>query len=52
MLKSLKDARRRAVESILETVGASEVTIDQEFDHLSTKFEIVIQELNQCVFIR
>ena len=48
MLKILKDTRRRTVESILEAVGASEINVDQEFDQLVPKFDIVIQELNQC----
>jgi hypothetical protein len=50
MYKAIKDVRRRAVESLLETVGASEVTVDKDFDELSIKFETVIQELNQCTY--
>lgn len=47
MFKILKDTRRRAVESILETVGVAEVTNDAEFDVLATKFDVVIAEMNQ-----
>lgn len=47
MFQTLKNVRRRVVETALETVGASEITVDQEFDALAIKFEVVIQELNQ-----
>jgi len=51
MFKILKDTRRRAVESILETVGVAEVTNDPEFDALAPKFDVVIAEMNQGMYI-
>lgn len=52
MFKILKDTRRRAVESILETVGVAEVTTDAEFDVLAAKFDIVIAEMNQGILFQ
>lgn len=46
--KALKNVRRRSVETILETVGKSERTVDEEFDVLATKFDSMIQDMNEC----
>lgn len=48
MFKIFKDQRRRAVETIYETVGAAEITSDNEFEVFEKKFETVIAELNLC----
>jgi hypothetical protein len=48
IFKTLKDVRRRSVETILETVGKSERTVDDEFDTLSGKFDTMIQDMNEC----
>jgi hypothetical protein len=46
----LKNVRRRSVETILQTVGASEHTVDEEFDTLSVKFDVMIQDMNECKY--
>lgn len=48
MFKSLKDARRRAVETVLEAAGASEKTVDEEFETSHTKFGDMVEDLNEC----
>ncbi len=48
IFKSLKDARRRAVETVLQTVGASENTEDKEYDVLHDKFLEMMEDLNEC----
>jgi len=46
--RTLKDARRRVVESVLEGVGATERTVDDEFDMFVNKFNSMMQDLNEC----
>lgn len=48
LLKTLKNVRRRSVETILQTVGASESTVDDEFDLLAKKFDAMILDMNEC----
>ena len=42
MFKAVKDIRRRVVETVLESVGSTERTIDEEYDQLSDKFNGII----------
>lgn len=46
--RSLKDARRRAVETVLEVAGVSEKTVDEEYDKDVVRFEELVQDLNEC----
>jgi hypothetical protein len=46
--KTLKDFRRRSVEAVLVTVGASERTVDDDFEVLHQKFELLILSMNSC----
>lgn len=48
MLKSLKNARRRSVETVLEAVGASQHTVDEEFDIYHKNFSEMMEDLNEC----
>ena len=48
MFKSLKDARRRVVETVLEKVGASEQTEDEVFDTHAARFETMCKDMNEC----
>eukprot|EP00349_Pseudokeronopsis_sp_Brazil_P006004 CAMPEP_0202968046 /NCGR_PEP_ID=MMETSP1396-20130829/13158_1 /ASSEMBLY_ACC=CAM_ASM_000872 /TAXON_ID= /ORGANISM="Pseudokeronopsis sp., Strain Brazil" /LENGTH=448 /DNA_ID=CAMNT_0049693869 /DNA_START=1 /DNA_END=1347 /DNA_ORIENTATION=+ len=48
MLKSFKDAKRRVVESVLEGVGKSEKTVDEEFDTFYAKYQTMMNDLNEC----
>ncbi len=48
IFKSLKDARRRAVETVLATVGVSEETVDEEFNVHHKKFMDMVGDLNEC----
>ena len=47
-LRSFKDFRRRSVEAVLVTVGASEKTVDADFEILHTKFEHLCITMNSC----
>lgn len=46
--RSLKDARRRAVETVLEVAGASERTEDEEYDTHVARFDIMEKDMNEC----
>lgn len=48
MFKAMKDAKRRAVEQVLYTVGASEKTVDQEYDDHVVHFEQCMGDMNEC----
>lgn len=48
LFKTLKNVRRRSVETIFESVGVSEKTVDEEFDMLFNKFEAMIRNMNEC----
>ena len=48
MLKSIKDARRRSVESVLEAVGVAQHTVDEEFEHYHKNFTEMVEDLNEC----
>mmetsp|Transcript_15377 Transcript_15377/g.23165 ORF Transcript_15377/g.23165 Transcript_15377/m.23165 type:complete len:443 (-) Transcript_15377:127-1455(-) len=48
MLQSLKAARRRSVETVLETVGVSEKVVDEEFELNHAKFLDMMEDLNEC----
>ena len=47
MWKSVKDARRRIVEKALETVGASEKTVDPDFDAHKKHFDSMVDDMNE-----
>ncbi len=46
--RSLKDARRRAVETVLEVAGASERTEDEVYDTHVAKFDVMTKDMNEC----
>jgi hypothetical protein len=48
MFKTLKDAKRRVVESVLVGVGKSEKTVDEEFDIFESKFRVMMTDMNEC----
>jgi amphiphysin len=48
MFKTFKDTKRRMVESVLEGVGKSERTVDEEFDVFHAKFQTMMSDLNEC----
>eukprot|EP01040_Poterioochromonas_malhamensis_P006424 gene6424-6920_t len=48
MFKTLKDAKRRVVESVLEGVGASEKTVDEEFNTYHARYQTMMQDINEC----
>ena len=48
IFKSLKDAKRRVVETVLSAVGQSEETVDEEFNVHFKKFEAMMADLNEC----
>lgn len=47
-MKVFKDFRRRSVEAVLETVGASERTVDDDYEILNQKFQHLIITMNTC----
>jgi hypothetical protein len=47
MLKALKDVKRRTVEQVMQTVGASEKTIDVEFDNHVYHFDECMGDMNE-----
>lgn len=48
MFKYVKDVRRRSVETLLESVGATEKTVDPEYDVFTKNFEDMMQDMNEC----
>ena len=47
-VSALKNLRRRAVESVLQSVGASEATVDEEYDKLYASTRENLDDLNEC----
>ena len=47
-VSALKNLRRRAVESVLQTVGVSEATVDEEYDKLYASTRENLDDLNEC----
>lgn len=43
----MKDARRRAVETVLEAAGASEKTEDEEYDTHVARFDTMEKDMNE-----
>ncbi len=52
MFKTLKDARRRVVETVLVGVGASEQTSDADFDIHAQRFTAMMTDMNECGAVR
>ena len=48
LITSLKNLRRRTVESVFQKVGISEVTVDKEFDLMNHETKEVLADLNEC----
>lgn len=48
LFRTLKDVKRRVVESTLEKVGASERTVDEEYDVHFSKFNAMMSDMNEC----
>lgn len=45
MLAALKNVRRQTVQTVLESVGAAEKTVDEEFDIHCHKFDVRFRAL-------
>lgn len=48
LMSSLKNMRRRAVESVFQTVGLSETTTDEEFDKMHGNIKDILKDMNEC----
>lgn len=48
MFKGLKDFKRRSVQTLLESVGNAEITVDEEYDVHVKKFHIMLQQMTEC----
>lgn len=48
LYRTIKDAKRRVVESVLEGVGKSEKTVDEEFDLFVSKYQTMLTDMNEC----
>jgi hypothetical protein len=46
--RSLKDAKRRVVQSMYETVGTSERTVDESFNTHYAKYSNMMEDLREC----
>jgi hypothetical protein len=46
--QSIRDARRRSVESIFGALGSSERTVDPDFDLHEANFLRMIEDMNEC----
>lgn len=46
--RSLKNAKRRVVESVLESVGAADRTVDEEFDLYHQRYTSMMVDMNEC----
>lgn len=46
--RSFKDFRRRSVEAVLVTVGASERTVDDDFISIHNKFDHLCSTMTNC----
>ena len=47
VLQSIKDARRRSVESFMNAVGATDRTYDAEFESHSKHFKALYDDMNE-----
>ena len=45
---SLKAAKRRAVQTLAESVSGSEKTIDADFETYSRRFDVLMKDMNEC----
>jgi len=48
--QSIKDARRRSVESFMGAVGSTERTYDAEFEAHATHFKATMADMDDCRF--
>jgi hypothetical protein len=48
MFKGLKDFKRRSVQTLLETVGTTDNTVDEEFNMSVKNFQKMLQDMNEC----
>lgn len=46
--RSLKNVRRRVVETVLEGVGATERTVDEDYDSHVEHFTSMLDDMNEC----
>ena len=46
--RTLKDARRRVVETVLEKAGVAERTGDEVFDTHVARFDSLVKDMNEC----
>ena len=46
--QSLRDARRRSVESMFGALGSSDRTVDADFDVHEVNFTSMIADMNEC----
>lgn len=51
MMKALKDARRRSVETLMVKVVGANKTEDSEFDQIHENFHGMISDMNECKYI-
>ena len=47
VFKTLKDARRRSVQTVLAATGSAETTVDEEYDIHCEKFDAMIVDMNE-----
>lgn len=47
-MSSLNNMRRRAVESVFQSVGLSETTIDEDFDRMHGNEQDILKDMNEC----
>jgi hypothetical protein len=48
LFTAMKNIRRRAVESVFQSVGISETTVDEEFDSMYNCSKEILQDMNEC----
>mmetsp|Transcript_25609 Transcript_25609/g.42735 ORF Transcript_25609/g.42735 Transcript_25609/m.42735 type:complete len:266 (+) Transcript_25609:99-896(+) len=48
MIQQFKNARRRMTETVLAKVGASERTVDEQYDIHVEKFKVMLEDMNEC----
>lgn len=44
--------RRRVVETVLENVGVSDKTIDEDYDSFVENFIMIMADMNECKHIK
>lgn len=49
--RSFKNARRRVVETVMEGVGKSERTVDEEYELFKTNYEDMIDDMEKCEYL-